>query len=570
MTTFIEKAGDGISFLNKQPVRLRFGTSAFRDLAENMTDLECYINVKGYIEYLEEVGKDKGGIEEGATVHIAGDLRSSTDRIMRAVAQAIEDSGCNVNNCGRIPTPALAYFAMQNGCASIMVTGSHIPDDRNGIKPNKANGEVLKSDEPGIAECSARVRMKEYARLGTSASLFTRDAMFKTARGLPKADEHATKSYIKRYLKMLPHDCLQNMKIVVYEHSAVGRDIMVEILRGLGAEVIREGRSDNRFVPVDTEAVRQGDLELVANWAQKHKPFAVISTDGDSDRPWLSDENGRLLRGDMLGLMAALYLGADFAAIPISSNDAIDWILKDELKLTRTKIGSPYIIEAMLDAVREGFKRIVGWEANGGFFTQSDLSINGKRLRALPTRDSVLPLICALLLALKKGKSLSQLIETLPKRFTYADRLKEFPAEMGSAIVKALAPEAQNVEAVRFDDKVAIVYDGASEKEISRAIGLGRELWRKKERIEERYFAPQGFSKITAMNLIDGVRVIFGNQDTIHFRPSGNAPEFRCYSNADSPERAIEIVRLGLKLIVPKIKNDLDTESLFHCHMSVI
>ena len=31
-----------------------------------------------------------------------------------------------------------------------MVTGSHIPFDRNGIKINKSVGELLKSDEPGI------------------------------------------------------------------------------------------------------------------------------------------------------------------------------------------------------------------------------------------------------------------------------------------------------------------------------------------------------------------------------------------------------------------------------------
>jgi len=32
-----------------------------------------------------------------------------------------------------------------------MVTGSHIPDDRNGIKFNKCAGEVLKSDEKGMS-----------------------------------------------------------------------------------------------------------------------------------------------------------------------------------------------------------------------------------------------------------------------------------------------------------------------------------------------------------------------------------------------------------------------------------
>jgi phosphomannomutase len=562
LTTFGEKATHRISFTNRQPEQLRFGTSGLRGLVETMTDLECYINVKGYIEYLKRIGKDRGGIEEGATICVAGDLRSSTDRIMGAVARAIEGSGCKVSNCGKIPTSALVYYAMQNGCASMMVTGSHTPDDRNGIKPNKTNGEVLKSDESGIVKCITQVRGQEYARLGMEASIFTQDAMFKTAKHLPEVNAEARQFYIERYLKVFPHDCLKDRRIVVYEHSAVGRDIMVEILQGLGAEVIREGRSDNRFIPVDTEAVRQEDLESVAKWAQKHRPFAVVSMDGDSDRPWLSDESGKFLRGDILGLIAALYLGADFAAIPVSSNDAIDMVLKDEPKLVRTKIGSPYIIAAMLDALRKGFRRVVGWEANGGFLTQSDISINGKPLKALPTRDSVLPLICALLLALRKEKSLSQLIETFPKRFTYADLLKEFPTETGRAIVRALSLEIQNMDTVRFDDEITIIREGR-EKEISKTDPLGIELWEKKKRIEERYFAPEGFDTIAAIGFVDGVRIVFRNQDIIHFRPSGNAPEFRCYSNAGSPERAGEIVRLGLGSIVPRIRNDLETKSPF-------
>ena len=41
---------------------------------------------------------------------------------------------------------------MQQGAASIMVTGSHIPDDRNGIKFNRPRGEILKPDEARIRD----------------------------------------------------------------------------------------------------------------------------------------------------------------------------------------------------------------------------------------------------------------------------------------------------------------------------------------------------------------------------------------------------------------------------------
>ena len=143
-----------------EPVQLRFGTSGLRGLVESMTDMECYINTRGFIDSLIAIGD----IKTGDIMYIAGDLRFSTERIMIAVAKGIEDSGSNAENCGRISSPALAYYALQKGKASIMITGSHIPDDRNGVKFNKSKGEVLKSDEPGILTHVAKIRKEEYAK----------------------------------------------------------------------------------------------------------------------------------------------------------------------------------------------------------------------------------------------------------------------------------------------------------------------------------------------------------------------------------------------------------------------
>src|SRR5207245_7864872 len=124
------------SFLRYRPVALAFGTSGLRGLVSDITDLEAYINVKGALAYLFRVGDTR----PGARVILAGDLRPSTARIMRACAQAITDSGCAVENAGVIPTPALVLRAVATRSAGVMVSGSHIPFDRNGIKLNKSAG----------------------------------------------------------------------------------------------------------------------------------------------------------------------------------------------------------------------------------------------------------------------------------------------------------------------------------------------------------------------------------------------------------------------------------------------
>ena len=201
---------------------------------------------------------------------------------------------------------------------------------------------------------------------------------------------------------------------------------------------------------VDTEAVRKEDIQLMRRLAVEHAPFAVVSLDGDSDRPWLSDEKGEFLRGDMLGVLTALYLGADAAAIPVSSNDAADQALTDKLTLRKTRIGSPYVIRAMQDAQAKGFERVVGWEVNGGFLTQSDLRIGTHILQALPTRDSVLPLLCAMLFAIKENKSLSELIADLSARFTHADRIKEFPVAISQQVISTFSPADETIDRVDF------------------------------------------------------------------------------------------------------------------------
>ena len=134
-------------FFNYEPVPLAFGTSGLRGLVADITDLEAYINIKAALAYL----LSSGDIGANSIVVIAGDLRPSTDRIMRACARAVADSGCRTENAGKIPTPALIAHAIAHRSAGVMVTGSHIPFDRNGIKLNKSVGELLKSDEPAIS-----------------------------------------------------------------------------------------------------------------------------------------------------------------------------------------------------------------------------------------------------------------------------------------------------------------------------------------------------------------------------------------------------------------------------------
>ena len=55
---------------------------------------------------------------------------------------------------------------IQNNIPSIMVTGSHIPDDRNGIKFNHPKGEILKADELGIKSQQVSINEEDFQHGG--------------------------------------------------------------------------------------------------------------------------------------------------------------------------------------------------------------------------------------------------------------------------------------------------------------------------------------------------------------------------------------------------------------------
>jgi phosphomannomutase len=498
------------AFLRYDPVPLAFGTSGLRGLVKDMTDLETYVNVAGALRYLVAAGD----IASGGTVLLGGDLRPSSERIMRAAARAISDAGMRIENAGLVPTPALALHAFSSGMASVMVSGSHIPFDRNGIKLMKRAGEVLKADEAPILAEVARVRGEEYGRT-PEASLFDSEGMLKARFELPPRDGAAEERYVRRYVSLFEPGRLTGMRIVVYQHSAVGRDILPRILRELGAEVTVAGRTES-FVPIDTENITREELSHVEALVRSASggPFdAVVSTDGDSDRPFVAAVDLanatnpiRFMPGDLLGIVVAEYLGADAVAVPISANDAVEQRMRAaKIELRTTRIGSPYVVAALDELAREGFRRPVGWEANGGFLVGRDIDLGRSMLAALPTRDSVLPIVANLCAARARGMTLGALWDELPRRFGRAGLIDGVPVPVSRAILAHLM-----------------------------RAGAGA--------IEEHFTSARGFDGVSRVDSLDGLRIYFSNGDIAHLRPSGNAPQLRVYANASSDERAAEIV----------------------------
>ena len=521
------------SRLNYEPQVLGFGTSGRRGKVVDLTQLEIYLNALAELEYLQSLSLDEGGIQQGDPFYFAYDLRPSSSEFVRqeqgrgeiaqAIVAAITDAGMKAVNLGRIPTPALASYALTRGKGSIMVTGSHIPFDRNGYKTNSSRGELLKEQEAPINERVRLVRKKLYEQ-PWDQSRFDQRGMLKSGhQALPEEQSEARAAYIERFTHFFAGSSLKGRRILVYQHSAVGRDLLVEILKQLNAEVVTGGRSET-FVPIDTENIDAAQLAVIqalADEAAGSGPLdAVVSTDGDSDRPLVlgvDPKTGRVqfFGGDLLGMVVASYLQADAVVVPISCNDGIDRGLLALVVEPKTRIGPPFVIAGMEAALAKGKERVCGWEPNGGFLTGSPISRNGAILSPLLTRDAGLPILGVLFAAEQSGVSLIDLFARLPRRFSRAALLKQFPRATALKIVGRFSPPADAQE-------------------------IKKDL--------AQFFTPAlGFAAIDRLDYTDGVRILFANGEVAHVRPSGNADELRIYAVADTQDRADAMAAMGIE-----------------------
>ncbi|EJZ16618.1 phosphoglucomutase/phosphomannomutase alpha/beta/alpha domain I, partial [Rhizobium sp. Pop5] len=204
--------------------------------------------------------------------------------------------------------------------------------------------------------------------------------------------------------------------------------------------------------------------------------------------------------------VAANFLGAGTVVTPVTSNSGIE--AAGSFAVRRTRVGSPFVISGMEEAVAAGGDHVMGFEANGGLLTGTPFDINGRNVRALPTRDCFVPMLAILSLAAIRREPLSAIAASYRLPFAAADRLENFPVETSAALMAHLRASDENLSA---------------------------------------FLRPIG--DVAAKSDIDGLRVTLSDGGIIHFRPSGNAPEMRCYVESKSETAALDLLKAGLNRI---------------------
>jgi phosphomannomutase/phosphoglucomutase len=230
--------------------------------------------------------RERSGGREDLTVGIGHDNRPSSPPLAGAVIRGMRAAGVNVIAYGTVPTPVLYYAtALHETDGGMQITGSHNPPEYNGFKMTMRGRSFFGDSIQGM-----RGRM-ESKRFASGSGGLEERAIIPTY-----IDDVAGRFQLRRPLKVVV-DC----------GNGAGSLVAVDLLRRTGAEVIplfceSDGTFPNHHPDPTVDEYIRDMIERV----RAEKADLGVAFDGDADRIGAVDEQGRIIRGDILLLLFAL------------------------------------------------------------------------------------------------------------------------------------------------------------------------------------------------------------------------------------------------------------------------
>jgi phosphoglucosamine mutase len=351
---------------------------------------------------------------------IGRDTRESGAWIEEELARGLTFEGATVVSAGVVPTPAIAYLARTEGFdAGIVISASHNPYEDNGIKVFGGAGTKLTEQlEATVERLVANDGCEVPDQPGT-------------------LERHDLSSHYVEHLREILKTAgpLAGARIVVDCANGATVPIAPNLFRLLGFDVQTIGASPTgRNINLECGSTH---LDALARAVVSSQARLGIAFDGDGDRALFVDHSGRIVDGDAVLLMAAIYLN-DRRRLPgpavvatVMSNIGLEIALRERgIEMIRTAVGDKYVMEEM---VKRGFS--LGGEQSGHVIFSEHLF----------TGDGLATALTVLRIMADTSKELSELAAAL---VTYPQvlvnvRVKE-KADLGT--VPAIADAMKRVE----------------------------------------------------------------------------------------------------------------------------
>ncbi|SMC38214.1 phosphomannomutase [Desulfocicer vacuolatum DSM 3385] len=322
-------------------------------------------------------------------VTVGRDCRVTGENYARLFIQGILSTGCDVIDIGVCPTPVL-YFSIHH-CQTQgggMVTASHNPPEYNGFKLMSGFDSI---HSQGLQDIRRIIDSGEFVQ--GEGSLEQVDVVT------------PYKAYLEENVSID-----KKIRIGIDAGNGTGGVTALPVLKSLGCEVHElYCDMDGNFPNHEADpTVKKNMLELI-DLVKDKKLDLGVGYDGDGDRIGVVDENGEIIYGDQLMVIFAREIlsrkpGATFISEVKCSMTMYNDIEKHGGRAIMWRTGHSLIKKKM----KEENAALAGEMSGHIFFSDRFLGFD----------DALYATLRLLEIMVNSGKTVSQLIEDLPKTFT--------------------------------------------------------------------------------------------------------------------------------------------------------
>lgn len=348
------------------------------------------------------IGRALGSLRKGS-IAVGRDTRTSGEMLSRALRAGLLATGCDVHDCGILPTPALQYLVRDGYDGGAMITASHNPPEYNGVKIIEPDGTEMGDEET--------LRL-EALIFGPPLPLTSWDRA-----GQETPVPHLVERYVEGILHQFPGLPGNGMTVVADPGSGPACLTTPKILEGLGCRVLTvNGVMDGTFPGRLPEPSAEG-LKNLADLVVSSGAAFGVAHDGDADRAVFVDENGQFVEENVEFAIVLSHIcrkNKGVIVTPVSSGQVVEEAARRVgSTLHYTPVGSIYVARTMRELLRQGKPVILGGEGNGGLiFPDHQFCRDGGMTAAMMVS----------ILASSK-KTVSELAGQLPERTVIKDKI---------------------------------------------------------------------------------------------------------------------------------------------------
>ena len=359
-------------------------------------------------------------------VAVGTDSRLTGPSLKQAFIEGLTGMGVDVTDCGIASTPAMFMTTINDDVkvdGAVMLTASHLPFNRNGMKFFTNKGGFDKNDVSDLLKIASDDSIQKNKETGTVTEIdFISDYasfLVETIRkGVADADQY--------------NEPLKGLKIIVDAGNGSGGFFADKVLKALGADtngsqfLDPDGTFPNH-VPNPEDATA---MASICEAVKREKADLGIIFDTDVDRAAIVDENGGPInRNELIALISAAILEEHPESTIVTdsiTSAGLKWFIEEESggNHHRFKRGYKNVINESIRLNEEGQESWLAIETSGhAALKENHFLDDGAYL--------VAKLLIKMAILKKENRTLTNLIEQLPvpeesEEFRFSIKCEDF------------------------------------------------------------------------------------------------------------------------------------------------